>query len=1062
MARFVTKEAFADRFTGHDTEDRQTRMTRDISGLFFRGMLLFAGVVFAGLAFSPSALAQQGTIEGTVVDSAAGEPLQGVNIVIRDTQQGTTTDAEGTYSLRVQSGSYTLAASFVGYQTETRTVEVEAGETVTEDFMLRSSEVGLENVVVTALGVERQERSLSYSQQEVDGAGLSEARELNVANSLSGEVAGIQVNQAATGVGGEERIILRGNRSITGSSQPLYVVDGMPIQGSLSDLNPNDIANISVLKGPNAAALYGSEAQNGVIVITTKGGQEGDLSFTFNQNVQFRDPILLTDYQNQYGQGSGGSYQPGSEFSWGPSMDGQTVDYWSPNPDAEIEEVPYSPQPNNVRDAFRMGYNSSTNISATGGTGDLQGRLSYGFTTANGIVPRNELERHNLTGRLSYQVADDLSMNGKLQYSNQTIQNSLSTGESFSNPIRHIYRLPRNIRTQDAENFEYITNDGLRRQHYWNPGSNGGANPYWTINRNLNTTSQERVIVLTSLTYDLLDPLSLTVRGSYDGTSSRGETKLYNDSYIIADNGQYSLQRNNNWEGNGEFLLEYSDQLLEDVSVDATFGGNIRKERGGALTANTGTALTVPNFFAISNTQNVQASQGIGSPREVHSLYGSTEFGWQDALFLSVTGRNDWSSTLPPENRSFFYPSVGLSAVLSDLVSLPEAVSYAQLRGSWARVGNSAPPFQTVRTASFTAGGNNGFISLSNTLPAEDLVPEETVSYEFGLDTRFFDERVSLNTTIYETSTQNQLFTTALPPGSGASLKFVNGGDVENRGLEITLSGRPVQTSTFNSNLELNFAANRSEVVRLTEEQDVLTLSTDFLRAFRIEEGEPFGQVYSRGFVRDDQGRIVVNSNGMPEITDGMSVQVADFNPDWTGGFGGSVSYNNVSMSFLIEHRQGGSASSLTNAILDADGLRERTLQGRDGDGVVVGEDVFGDETAVQEDGSSNNVAIDPETLWRNLGGRNAPVGEAFVEDATNTRLRKLTLGYSLPESVIETLPVSSVRFSLVGRNLLFLHRASSNLDPDLLVGTSAASEGFASFQPPTTRTFGVDLQINY
>lgn len=1062
MVRSVTKKSFPHSFRGHNNEDSQTEMTWDLPDPFYRIFLLFAASVFAGMTFCPSALAQQGTMEGTVVDSAAGEPLQGVNIVIQDTQQGTTTDAQGNYSMEVDPGSYTLSTSFVGYQTETRTVEVEAGETVTEDFTLRSSEVGLENVVVTALGVERQERSLSYSQQEVDGADLAEARELNVANSLSGEVAGIQVNQAATGVGGEERIILRGNRSITGSSEPLYVVDGMPIQGSLGDLNPNDIENISVLKGPNAAALYGSEAQNGVIVITTKGGEEGDLSLTFNQNVQFRDPILLTDYQNQYGQGSGGSYQPGSEFSWGPRMDGQSVDFWSPNSNAEIEQVPYSPQPNNVRDAFRTGYNSSTNISATGGTEDLQGRLSYGFTTANGIVPRNTLERHNLTGRLSYQVSDDLSMNGKLQYSNETIDNSLSTGENFSNPIRHIYRLPRNIRTQDAETFEYFTNEGLRRQHYWNPGSNGGANPYWTINRNLNTTSQERVIALTSLTYDLLDPLSLTVRGSYDGTTSRGETKLYNDTYIIADNGQHTLQRNNSWEGNGEFLLEYSDELVADVTVDATFGGNVRKERGGTLSANTGTALTVPNFFAVSNTQNVVASQAVGSPREVHSLYGSTEFGWQDALFLNVTGRNDWSSTLPPENRSFFYPSLGLSAVLSDLVSLPEAISYAQIRGSWARVGNSAPPFQTVRTASFSAGGNNGFISLSNTLPAEDLVPEETVSYEFGLDTRFFNERISLNTTIYETSTQNQLFTTALPPGSGASLKFVNGGDVENRGVEITLSGQPVRTSNFNSNLELNFATNRSEVVRLTEEQDILTLTSDFLRSFRIEEGEPFGQVYSRGFVRDDQGRILVNSDGMPQLTDGMSVQVADFNPDWTGGFGGSVSYNNISMSFLIEHRQGGSASSLTNAVLDADGLRERTLPGREGEGVVVGEDVLEDETAVQEDGSSNDVAIDSETLWRNLGGRNAPVGEAFVEDATNTRLRKLTLGYSLPQSMLDTLPVSDVRFSLVGRNLFFLHRASSNLDPDLLVGTSASSEGFASFQPPTTRTFGFDLQINY
>lgn len=1024
---------------------------------------LVLALIFGGLFFGLEAEAQnQGTITGTITGGTDGETLPGVNIVVSDTERGTTTDAEGNYQIRIQPGTYTLQASFVGYATKAKEVTVSAGETTTLNFALEPTEVALEDVVVTALGVEREERSLSYSQQEVDGADVAEARELNVANSLSGQVAGIQVNQAATGVGGDERIILRGNRSITGSSQPLYVVDGVPIQGSLSDLNPSDIESMNVLKGPNAAALYGSEAQNGVIVITTKGGEEGSLSLTFNQNAQFRDPILLTDYQNQYGQGSAGQYQPGSEFSWGPEMNGQMVDFWSPNPSSEVEQVPFSAQPDNVSDVFQTGYNSSTNISASGGTEDLQGRLSYGFTTSEGVVPDNQLERHNLTGRLSYQASEDLSFSGKLQYSNETVDNSLATGESFDNPIRHAFRLPRNIRTQDAENFEYFNNEGLRRQHYWNPGSNGGANPYWTINRNVSTDTQERTIALASVEYSFVDQLSLTVRGSYDGINTRSENKWFNDTYIIADNGQFNLQRTNTWEGNGEFLLDYADEFFENLSVDATFGGNIRKERGGALSASTGQALTVPNFFAISNTQNVVATESVGAPREVHSLYGSAEFGWQDALFLNLTGRNDWSSTLPPDNRSFFYPSVGLSAVVSDLVSLPDVVSYLKVRGSWARVGNSAPPFQTVRTASFSAGGNNGFLALSNTLPAEDLVPEETVSYEFGLDSRFFSERLSLNATVYQTSTQNQLFTTALPVGSGASQKFVNGGDVENKGVEITLSGRPVRMGNFSSNLEVNFAVNRSEVVRLTEDQSSLTIAQDFLREFRIEEGEPFGQVYSRGFVRDDQGRVVVGEDGMPQITDGLSVQVADFNPDWTGSIGGSLSYNNFDFSFLIEHRQGGSASSLTNAILDADGLRERTLKGRESGGVVFGEDVFSNETAVQEDGSTNQASINPETLWRNLGGRNAPVGEAFVEDATNTRLREVTLGYSLPQSLMRTLPVSNVRISVVGRNLLFLHRASSNLDPDLLVGTSAASEGFASFQPPTTRSFGFDLKIDY
>lgn len=1008
---------------------------------------------------------QTGQITGTVTDSTTGEPLPGVNVVIVGTQQGAATDVQGNYTLSgLAPGSYTLQVSFIGYAPKTVPgVEVRDGETTRVDIALRPSAVALQDVVVTALGVEREERSLTYSTEEVDTEQLAEARELNVANSLSGAASGIRVNQAATGVGGEARVILRGNRSITGNSQPLWVVDGVPIRGEVNDLDPSNIQSIEVLKGPNAAALYGSEAQNGAIIITTQKGRQGQLRLTFNQNVQIRDAILLTDYQDQFGQGSARLYNPGSEASWGPSMDGQMVDFWSPDPARADSQYAFRPQPNNVSDAYQRGYNSSTNLAATVGSDVTQARFSYTFTDAAGIVPNNELQRHNISGRVTTLIGENLSLDGKLSYARENIDNSLATGENFTNPIRHITRLPRNIRTEDVEDFEYFTEQGLRRQNYWNPGSNGGANPYWALNRNLSFNTTERVIAMTSVTYDFTDALSLLLRGSYDGQNTTGETKLYNDTYIVADNGQYSQSRSNTWVANGDFLLTYSRDVFDDWHVEANFGGNIKKERGGSVSANTGNALTVPNFFTLSNTQNVEASESVGSPREVHSLYGFSQIGWRDAVYLDVTGRNDWSSTLPADSRSYFYPSVGLSAVLTDLIpTLPEAISFAKVRASWAQVGNSALPFQTVRFASFSPGGNNGFLQLSTTLPASDLKPEQTESVELGTDVRFFRSRLGMNVTFYQTSTTNQLFTSALPVGSGASSFFTNGGDVENKGIEVTLTGRPVMTSDFSANVDVNFSLNRSEVVRLTEDQDQLTIAQDFMREFRIVAGEPFGQVYSRGFVRDDQGRVVINSNGMPQTTPGLSVQVADFNADWSGSLRSSLSYKNVNLSFLIEHRQGGSTVSLTNAILDADGLRKRTLPGREGDGVVFGEDIFAGETAVQEDGSPNDVPIDPETLWTNLGGRNAPVGEAFVEDATNTRLRQLTLSYALPQSVISRLPVSSVDLSLVGRNLFFIYRASSNLDPDLLVGTSAAAEGFESFTPPTTRQFGVNLQIQY
>jgi TonB-linked SusC/RagA family outer membrane protein len=1023
-------------------------------------------VAALGMTLASDAWAQQqGTILGTVTDAQSGETIPGVNVIIAGTQQGGVSDADGSYRISdVEPGTYDVQASFIGYATNTVAgVSVPAGETVEVNIELEESAVFLDDVVVTALGVEREERSLTYGTQNVSAAELAEARELNVASSLSGKVAGLSVNQAGTGLGGATRLILRGNRSINGNSQPLFVVDGVPIRGDISTLNPDNIQEISVLKGPNAAALYGSAAQNGAIVVTTMRARSGQVSASFSQNFMIQDPILLTDYQNTYGQGSAGQYNPGSEFSWGPQMNGQMVAFWSPDPALAGTEYAFTPQPDNVKEAFQTGYSSATNVMASVGAERVQGIFSYSYTNATGTVPSNNLERHNVQVRATSQPAAGLALDGKLAYARQTIDNELATGESFTNPIRHVYRLPRNIRTEDAELFEYFDSTGVRRQHYWNPGSNGGANPYWTEHRNLTTNTRDRVMVLGSATYDFTDFLSLMVRGSYDGEAGDSETKLYNDTYIVADNGRYLISKSNAFVMNGDFLLSYRQDLSRDFSFDANFGGNLLRQRNTAMFSNTGPALTVPNFFTISNTQNVISTQSVGSPVDVHSLYGFGQVNWRDAVYLDLTGRNDWSSTLPEENRSYFYPSVGLSAIVSELIpSLSGALSFARVRASWAKVGNSAPPFMLQRTASFTAGGNNGFLQLSGVLPNENLKPEETVSTEVGLDLRFFQGRLGMDATAYTTSTQNQLFTVALPVGSGASSFFTNGGDVVNKGLELMLTSTPIRTGDFTWSVDVNFAMNRNEVVKISEERPSLTIATDFLRAFRIEEGEEYGNVYSRGFDRDDQGRVRIGSNGMPLITDGLNVKVANYNPDWLGGIQTSLTYKNLSVSALIDHRQGGSIASLTNAILYADGATVQTLDGREG-GLIFGENLFPGETAVLDGTDTpNNIEIDAETFWRGVGGRNAPVGEAFVVDATNTRLRELTIGYSVPPSLFGGTPISIFKVSLVGRNLFFIHRASKNLDPDLMIGTFNSAEGFDSFAPPSTRSYGLNLMIQY
>jgi len=1045
-----------------DDEGEQTATSRFPRALVLKALLILVTTGLGVILFSPTVQAQQqGTIEGSVVDSTSGEPLPGVNIVLQGIQQGTTTGGEGNYSLDVEAGSYVLEASFIGYESKTQSVEIGAGETVTVDFSLVSSEVALENVVVTALGVKREERSLSYSTQSVEGADLQQARELNIGNSLEGRISGLQVAQAGTGVGGNVRMVIRGNRSISGSSQPLFVVDGVPIRGDISDINPDNIENVEVLKGPSAAALYGNEAQNGAVLITTETAEEGTRQFSFTQNVTARDPIITTNYQNQYGQGLGGEYVPSSEASFGPEMNGQTVEHWSPAPEMQGETYEFTPQPNNVSDVFQTGINSSTNLKARLGGEGIQGIFSYTLTEARGTVPENSLQKHNFQVRVTGQPTDNLSMDGKLNYINETIDNQLPTGENFANPMRHALRTPRNIRTAHVSNFEYTNQEGLLRQNFWNPGSNGGANPYWTINRNLNEQNKNRVIGLASATYDFTDNLNLQVRASADIGSTRDWTKRYNDTYIIAQFGQFSEGRNHTTRWDGDALLSYSRDVYENWSVDATLGGSITQERGGFVGANTGQALTVPNFFSLGNTQNVDVGESEGAPRDVQSVFGRGEIGWNDAVFLSFTGRNDWSSTLPPDNWSFFYPSVGLSAVLTDLVTFPEFVDLLQVRGSWARVGNEASPFQTVRTASFFAGGSNGFLELSSTLPADDLLPEETESWEFGTQIRTLSNRLELNATVYHSETRNQLFTLQLPVASGASSVFTNGGNVRNQGIELELTGTPVRTEGFEWSTRVNFSHNQSLVKKINPQRSRVPVGGSFLGTNFIEEGKPFGQYYSRGFVRDDQGRVIVGENGVPRLTDGETVKVADFNPDWEGGFSSTITYQNLSLSFLIDHRQGGTVGSLTNAILAADGSLQRTLPGRGG-GLVFGENVFPDEEAVTPDGSTDIPSTNAEDFWRTLGGRNTPVGEAFSASATATKLRELTLSYRLPQSVLSTLPVDNVNVSLVGRNLFWLYRASSRIDPDILTNTGKGARGFESFQPPTTRTFGMNFNIQF
>ncbi len=986
---------------------------------------------------------QQRNVSGSVTDDQ-GVPLPGATVIVQETNSGTTTDFDGNYTISAEDGQ-TLIISYVGYTSQQITVS----NSSSYDVALQLGNA-LDEVVVTSLGIKRQKRELTYATQNVDSEGIDESRPNgNLVNSLQGKVAGISIQTTSQGVSSASKVVLRGNRSIAGSSQPLYIVDGVPLGGDITDLSPDDIASISVLRGSNAAAIYGSRANNGAIIITTKSGEAGAFSVNVNSTLTMETANILFDYQNEYGQGSGGVFSSFSTDSWGPKLGG-AQEHWSFSPNI-AGAIPYAANPDNVMDFFNSGMSLANNISVTSGSEKMSTYFGYTNDIRTGIVPGNELERHNINLKIDNNMLDGkLKLSSRVNYIKSTIDNQLAQWESFDNPLRHAYRLPRNIRTQDAEVFEFVDSSGNVKQNYWKPNDNGGANPYWTINRNLNEVLTDRVLGYTSLTYQFNDDLSLLVRSSIDNTNFTRESKFYNDSYIIADNGNYQTSNTRSLEWNNDFLLTYDKDLSDDLSLNLNIGGNNRVNKSTGVNTNNG-GLNAPNIFALSNAQNLTASQFI-SEREVNSLYGFGNLGFKNALFVDLTYRSDWSSTLPVENNRYDYYSAGLSAVISDFITMPSFIDFLKLRGSLAEVGNDTNPYSLERLANLESGG---FISLQTTAPASDLGPEKTTSFELGFDTTFFNQRVNLDFTYYKSNSIDQLFRQDVPQASGVTSKFINGGDIQNEGIEAVLSMGLLTNTDFKWDVTFNYATNRSEVIRLAEGLDALSYGGDFMRRYQLDVGMPWGSIYSRGFERDAQGRVLMNANGTPVITSGQSVNIGNFNPDWLGGILNSFSYKNFNFRFLIDIRQGGEVVSFTKTLLASDGLLAETAIGRQG-GIRFGTDVYTNETP-----ASSPTAVDPETFWTSIGGRNSPAGEAFVEDASNIRLREMSLSYGFGQSSLQNTPFKNIKLSLVGRNLFFLSNNAS-IDPEAIHGTATANDGYEAFSLPTTRSIGLNLKLGF
>ncbi len=1017
-------------------------------------------------------------VSGVVAEQETGDPLPGVSVQVKGTNTGTITDVEGKY--RVSAGSEDiLVFSFIGFEAQEVSVngQSEISISLTADIQQ------LEDVVVTAFGLEREKKAVTYSVQKISTDEFSEARSLNVVNSLSGKVAGLNFSTTGSGVGSSSRITLRGNRSLTGNNQPLFVIDGVPMDNNMSsksstpstdiggltsfdgisNINPEDIESISVLKGPSAAALYGTRASNGVIIINTKKGASGQAKISVSSNLMFSKAYDLLNQQNEYGQGTGGVYDPASRSSWGPEMTGQSVAAWqlSHNPDyAGPATYSLTPQSDNSSSFFETGYNWAKTISASMGNESMQGYFSYTNTESEGIVKGNRLDRHNVNLRLTSDLTSKLKLDVKTNFISQKVENAIKAGEESIGEA--VYTMIRSMPFDQYKEFEYIDAAGDLQYNYPSPNSIGevGGNPYWFALRNPRTDERNRIISFASLKYNFTDELSVQVRTGIDHTSNTSEESRYAALAVInSDLGSYSERFEKTREINSDFLVAY-DKSLGDLAVNVSFGGNAMAQERSSL--NTGGVLSRRNFFSISNVSNQTPSPDFYE-KQIHSLYGFAQFGFREYLFLDITARNDWSSALPSDSRSYFYPSVGLSGVISDMFSIDsDVLTFLKTRASYAQVGNDTDPYRVIQELEYY-GVSGGFVQASTTINNANLKPEISTSTELGLDARFLDNRIGLDFTWFKTNTVDQIFTSDVAESSGASKKIVNGGEIENKGIELVVNASIVKSNDFSWDVTANYSNYDTKVLSLNEGRDELIISTGSERLARtiIKTGGEYGDLYIKGFNRTDDGQVIVDASGMPEFTPGFDVLAGNFNPDWTGGLQNSFNYKDFSMSFLVDFRIGGEVISYTQSRMAGAGVSDITLAGRTEGFVVDGVVVTRDEDGNIVSTTPNTTSILAEDYWSVVAQRGPASAEDFVFDATNIRLRELVLGYSVPGKLLTNGPFSGVSISLVGRNLFFFTNKAKYFDPEQSVSVGNL-QGIESYNIPSTRDYGFNVKLNF
>ena len=994
--------------------------------------------------------AQEGggsTLEGLIKDDSG--PLLGATVIVKNTTRGTTTDMDGKFRLEGLQPGDVLQVTYVGYDP----YEVTYTGQTTLDILMTTTANQLNAVVVTAMGIERQSKTLSYAAETVGGDDVADIKSVNMINALQGKAAGLQITPNSTGAGGSSKILFRGNKSINGSNQPLVVVDGVPLMmnitsdqvdsnwgaqrdggDAMSTINPDDIASISLLKGASAAALYGAVAANGAIMITTKSAMAGRLAVNVSSNTTIDTPLSLPEFQNTYGANG--------QYSWGDKLASKAPDY--------------------AEKFFRTGWTTNNSISINGGAEDLRAYFSYGNVTSGGITPENDYSQHTLNAKVGFDLFNDhIKVDFNAKYVNQHISNQPAGGFVF-NPLVGTYTFPRGGDWNGYKsNFETYNGElNANVQNWVTTTDETNSNPYWLLNRERPVVERNRYEFGGSIKYQIIDGLSLTGRMRYERADEHYVRNHYASSYgnkytygKMDDNRYFSEQLY------ADLLAQYN-HTWDDFSLNATLGTSMMQTRSNNVSllyeqskfvAPGNGGAYYPNIFNPSNFYKNGTTMGLERKR-LNSVFGAVTFGFKEALFLDVTARNDWSSALAyTDGYSFFYPSVGASLLLNRFVDMGRNIDLFKFRGSYSIVGNDVPVYKTNPRYTY---GDQGAINPPESVPFRTLKPEKTHSFEVGFDGEFFQHRLHVNATYYKTNTKNQYFEVTLPWESGYKSQFVNAGNVQNQGFELTAGWFQDFGNEFTWSTDLNLSYNDNKIIELFDGiQDGVTVSNLGGAKVILYEGGQYGDLYVRTLKRDESGKLVTETpegadyqipvNGGEQNSD--LKYMSNMNSKWNMGWNNTFRYKDLTLSMLIDFRIGGKVVSMTEATLDGYGVSERTGRARDR-GYVMREGI-----------KFSNVKAYYDVVGATSFNSVYNV-EDYVYDATNVRMREISLGYTFRNLFGQS---KNLTLAFIARNLFFFYK-DAPMDPDVSMGTGNGLQGFDVFNLPTTRSFGLNVKLNF